>query len=378
MPEPQTKIRDIKFDFVTYITKSYETQQDGQGQEEGDRIIEGFVTTNDLDTAINGRVGDIVTEGAIDKSIPLFLERPILLFNHHEDIPIGTILEARKEKTKDGSLGLWIKALISKTENGFWQKIKEGILNKFSFKFLVPEDDIVLEWDDTLKKMVRKILSFLPIESSLVTVPANAKARSIAWYIQKAIDEDMEVLDAIDMDLMDIEKEEKTKGGFSMDELAKLKEEMSVEFTKQIETINSQFAADKETLTKQLSDVTDKLAMMEQKELKEVEDAQKARDEEATANTQIEIKKNLSIMEDTLAMAEEAEGKAEGDVKDLLVKIVDALKGMIATYPEKYPTPAKSIDAIEPAVEVAKSFDMTALNETIQKSIQAAVTKGLG
>ena len=167
-----------------------------------------------------------------------------------------------------------------------------------------------------------------------------------------------------------------------MDELAKLKEEMSVEFTKQIETITSQFASDKETLTKQLSDVTDKLAMMEQKELKEVEDAQKAQDEKAIANTQIEIKKNLSVMEDTLAMAEEAlnvtTGEGDGDVKDLLIKIVDAIKGMIATYPEMYPSPAKSIDVIEPVVEVAKSFDMTALNESIQKSIQAAVTKGLG
>src|SRR3990167_8170089 len=282
MPEPQTKIRDIKFDFVTYITKSYETQQDGQGQEEGDRIIEGFVTTNDLDTS-----GDIVTEEAIDKAIPLFLERPILLFNHKPDIPIGTILEARKEKTKDGKVGIWIKALISKTEDGFWQKIKERVLNKFSIRFLVPKADVIAEWDNTLKMVVRKILSFLPLESSLVPVPDNAKAAVLSWYIQKAFD-------------MDMEEEEKTKGGFSMDELAKLKEEMSVEFTKQIETITSQFAADKETLTKQLSDVTDKLAMMEQKELKEVEDAQKAQDEKAIANTQIEIKKNLSVMEDTL------------------------------------------------------------------------------
>src|SRR3989304_1518177 len=100
MSELQTKIRDIKFDFDTAITKSYESPQNGQ--EEGDRIIEGFVTTNDLDTS-----GDIVTEEAIDKAIPLFLERPIVLFNHKPDIPIGTILEARKEKTKDGKVGLW-------------------------------------------------------------------------------------------------------------------------------------------------------------------------------------------------------------------------------------------------------------------------------
>src|SRR3990167_7010562 len=137
MPELQTKIRDLKFDFVTYVTKSYETQQDGQEQEdEGIRIVEGFITTNDPDVS-----GDIVTEEAIDKAIPLILERPILLFNHKPDIPIGTVLEARKEKTKDGNVGIWIKALISKTESGFWQKIKENVLNKFSFKFLVPKAD---------------------------------------------------------------------------------------------------------------------------------------------------------------------------------------------------------------------------------------------
>src|SRR3989304_9285671 len=95
MPELQTKIRDLKFDFVTYVTKSYEKQQDGQGQEdECIRIVEGFITTNDPDVS-----GDIVTEEAIDKAIPLILERPILLFNHKPDIPIGTVLMVERALT---------------------------------------------------------------------------------------------------------------------------------------------------------------------------------------------------------------------------------------------------------------------------------------
>ncbi|MEW6556021.1 MAG: HK97 family phage prohead protease [Elusimicrobiota bacterium] len=162
-------IKGINFQYNFDITKTYE--------EEGNWIVEGLCATSDLDLQ-----GDIITQRALELSAKDLEEYSTVLHNHNEDEAIGKVI--RSESVEDG---LWLKVFISKTVPDIWQKIKEGVLNKFSIRGKVLEAKKT--WIEKLQKFVKFILRMKLVEASIVAVPANAKARTLRWYIEKALDE---------------------------------------------------------------------------------------------------------------------------------------------------------------------------------------------
>lgn len=142
---------------------------------EGNWIVEGFAATSDFDLQ-----GDVITQEAIAASAKDLIENSTVLLNHDTDEAIGKVVasEAREK-------GLYLKVLVSKTVPEVWQKIKEGVLSKFSIRGRILEAR--KQWLAKLQKFARMIFKMQLLEVSLVAVPANPKARAMSWYVEKAL-----------------------------------------------------------------------------------------------------------------------------------------------------------------------------------------------
>ncbi len=131
-----------------------------------DLFIQGLASTPDVD-----RTDDIVEPSAFKKTLKDFMRNPVLLHNHgmgsEGRVPVGKIVEA-EIKTK----GLFVKALISKTEDKLREKIKEGLYQAFSFGFRIINSDIIKK----AGKSIRKITELELFEVSIVSIPANRRA----------------------------------------------------------------------------------------------------------------------------------------------------------------------------------------------------------
>ena len=157
----------MQFDCYLDVVKAYE--------EGGRWIVEGLAATTDFDLQ-----DDIVSQEAIESSAKDLIESSTVLHNHDPDESIGKVLDS---KARSGALLL--KILVSKTAPDIWQKIKEGVLNKFSIRGKILEAK--KKWLPALQKFARIILKMQLVEVSLVAVPANPKARALRWYIEKAL-----------------------------------------------------------------------------------------------------------------------------------------------------------------------------------------------
>jgi len=158
----------IDFECSVDVSKAYE--------EEGKWIVEGFAATSDFDMQ-----EDIISQQAIENSAKDLIENSTVLHNHNPNESIGKV---EKSKAKKG--GLWLKILVSKTAPELWQKIREGVLNKFSVRGKILQAK--KQWIAALKKWARVIFKMHLLEVSLVAVPANPKAKALRWYIEKALD----------------------------------------------------------------------------------------------------------------------------------------------------------------------------------------------
>ncbi len=165
----QTTITKVEFDFPLEIMK--------QTEESGEFHIVGYAATTDFDLQ-----GDVITEEALKSSSLDLLKNSTVLLNHDIESAIGRVTKAEFDKN-----GLLIDVLISQTEPDIIQKIKEGVLNKFSIRGQVLERDkkYMAEFD----RVVNVIKKMVLVEVSLVSVPANPEARAIGWYVKKALDE---------------------------------------------------------------------------------------------------------------------------------------------------------------------------------------------
>ena len=169
MEQETATLENISFDFPLEITKQAET--------EGEFHIVGYAATTDFDLQ-----GDLITEEALRASQLDLVKNSTVLLNHDIKIPIGKVTKAEFDKN-----GLLIDVLISKTEPDIIQKIKEGVLNKFSIRGQVLERE--KKYMPDLDRVVNVIKRMALVEVSLVSVPANPEARAIGWYVQKALDE---------------------------------------------------------------------------------------------------------------------------------------------------------------------------------------------
>ena len=148
--------------------------------EEEKRIIEAFVATTDRDTD-----GDVIDDSALKDAADILVKQySTLLYNHDSGRAIGRVLES-DVKAVGTNKGLWIKALISKTEDDIWTKIQEGVLSKFSFWASVQRVPVFVDEEQTSIAYYR-ITKLFPYEASLVSVPANPNAVALDWYIEKA------------------------------------------------------------------------------------------------------------------------------------------------------------------------------------------------
>jgi len=168
MKRQKPAIQKIGFSFPVQVLK--------YAEEEGDFHIVGYAATTDFDLQ-----GDVISEQALRASAQDLLKNSTILLNHDPELPIGKVVKAEFNKN-----GLLIDALISKTEPEIIQKIKEGILNKFSIRGQVLDRERI--FSPEYNRMVNVINRMSLIEVSLVSVPANPEAKAIGWYISKALE----------------------------------------------------------------------------------------------------------------------------------------------------------------------------------------------
>jgi HK97 family phage prohead protease len=189
-------LEKIAFSFPAEVVK--------QAEEAGEFHVVGYAATTDFDLQ-----GDVITEDALKEASNDLLSNSTVLLNHDITHPIGKVTKVTLDKS-----GLLIDALISKSEPDIIQKIKEGILNKFSIRgeVLEREKKFVPELDRVANVIERMTL----LEVSVVSVPANPEAKAIGWYVSKALQE----------------AEKKSRGGSAMSQQAVVEEISEEEETK--------------------------------------------------------------------------------------------------------------------------------------------------
>lgn len=143
-----------------------------QEDEKGAWYVEGHCTTYDLDYG-RDEVTKEFAEEVVEQLIGL-----TLLHNHDPDQELGVIVDAAVDE-----VGIWVKALISKACPAEWTKIKEGILSKFSIRFLELKTVPVLHDDGKRKKQVQ---SGIVTEVSLTSLPMQRAARAHTAYVGKS------------------------------------------------------------------------------------------------------------------------------------------------------------------------------------------------
>ena len=150
----------------------------------GKMIVKGFANTADRD-----RVGDVVLPSAFEKSLPEYLENPVMLFQHNWDKVIGKCIVAKVVDEGD-TQGLYIEAEISAAADvsDVRTKINEGTLKTFSIGY----NEVDAEFDEGSGCNVVKELELLEI--SVVTIPCNPKAKFTA-EVQEEKKEDKSIQD---------------------------------------------------------------------------------------------------------------------------------------------------------------------------------------
>lgn len=149
--------------------------------DKGEFHVVGYAATSDLDLQ-----GDIITPEALKASAGDLLENSTALLFHDEESPIGHVV--KQELDENGTLVDIIidqTSKIPKTGMLVVDAIKQNILNKFSIRAKVL--DKAKEFNEGLGQMVNTIKRMMLIEVSLVSIPANPEAKSLAWYISKAM-----------------------------------------------------------------------------------------------------------------------------------------------------------------------------------------------
>ena len=167
---------DVQFEAPVNIDKSYVNKGVKEDPQSGQWIVEGFAATGDLDLQ-----DEIISDEALANSEDDLLENSTVLFNHDINMAVGKVLKTEKREN-----GLWVQILVSKTVPDIWQQIQEGVLNKFSIRGRVIE--AVRKFVKEADKTVRVIKEMLLVEVSLVPLPANPQAKTMGWFVQKALD----------------------------------------------------------------------------------------------------------------------------------------------------------------------------------------------
>ena len=129
-------------------------------------VFEGYASTFGNKDLQN----DIVMPGAFTETIRRGKDWPIL-WQHNYDEPIGVNLAAKEDEK-----GLWVKGQLNldiQRGREAYSLLNQGALKAMSIGFRIGKDGA--EWDKA--REVRRIKSVDLLEYSIVTFPANPKAR---------------------------------------------------------------------------------------------------------------------------------------------------------------------------------------------------------
>lgn len=76
--------------------------------------------------------GDIIQRGAFARTIPSFLERGLVLWQHQTRVPIGKPVEAREDER-----GLWVRCRVSDTQAGrdVMTLLRDGVVTSLSIGY---------------------------------------------------------------------------------------------------------------------------------------------------------------------------------------------------------------------------------------------------
>jgi len=172
----------------------------GEEPQPGDWLVQAVVSSTDPEPTSESRVSkEALEKGAKD----LMLMRTVL-YNHDNFYPIGRVL---KTYATDKELKALIR--ISKTQPKIWEMIQDGTLDKWSIR------GKILKLEPTKSNAVPQrvnppgiIRDWFLQECSLVSVPAQPKAETKGWWIQK----NWRSIDMPNEDLLDedVKKEEET------------------------------------------------------------------------------------------------------------------------------------------------------------------------
>ena len=168
--------KPVKFTADFFLEKAQEVPEEETGAVKW--IVEGYaIVAGNIDEQL-----DRIESHALQNAVSYLEKYTTVLFNHDPDRPIGKILKVEVRESK-----IWVKVQIGQSESDLWSKVVEGIINSFSLSGEV--DDFAYEYDQGAQKQIRVIKSFRVYEISLVSVPANPEAKTLAAYISKSLGE---------------------------------------------------------------------------------------------------------------------------------------------------------------------------------------------
>lgn len=294
-------------------------------------IIEGIATSADLDCD-----GLYISEEALMGAEGDLKKYTTLLYNHDRDKEIGKILEVEYQPEQRA---LWIKALISKTVPDIWQKINEEVLNKFSVSGTAL--DFTEKFVKGLDKAVKYVTQMRLFETSLVTVPADASARAMAYYVEKSM---------------------KTNKENKMASKKKVKVEKNQD-TEKIEKTDETVERDAKAIDLMVASVEDALRSEDNEvqinTLRSVLDFLKAT--QATNGSE-DVAKSLSL-DDIVKAVDGIFESRFNDIKETVVALAETSKDIVEKSAEE-----KTDETIEKGKEEDKKVDIEKSAEKVEKT----------
>ena len=290
----------VKFEV---FTKEVEKQQKGK-----DFYVRGYASVAE----VVDRQDEIISIEALKGAVKGLLEHgDTLFFNHDYDRPIGKITRAVVDKK-----GLFIEALISKTEPEMSIKIQEGILKRFSIGGQVLEAETVR--DEKRGKEIPRVTKLELYEVSLVGVPANAQAEVVDYVLKDLFSK--KVLEEKTKDLVNEEETEMEK---SIREALEAQQKEDDDHNKQVEEDEAKVEDKEEEKTEEEKIKEEKEDVEEKEEKEEVKEEEKKEEvkekkevEEEKEEVKEEEKKDEEEKKQEKKEVEEKENKADEDKEE--------------------------------------------------------------
>ena len=151
-----------------------------KGSKEKGFYVEGYAITSDIDLQ-----EDILTLQALKGAANSLTIGSTVFYNHDTSRPIGKIVAKKLMIISNSSGKLWVRVFISSTEQEIITKIKENIINKFSFTGRSLKNKVFNRYNSDGEVIAHEVNDLTIYEVSLVGLPANPKAKTTGYEVKK-------------------------------------------------------------------------------------------------------------------------------------------------------------------------------------------------